>query len=789
MNNMKRMAYLGSLALLCAALLMAQIAFSRLLSIIHFYHLAFFSISMAMLGLTGGAILLYQLERRYGRLDLAVWLPRACRLFGFSMPIALLAVLFTTVSSPAQILPLVAGMLLPYLAAGVAVALALTRSPYPVGLTYGADLLGASAGCLIALVLLDMLLPVEAILAIAACGLLAAGCFSYALRHKPDRLAVLGLVILAGLSWLQTTSYGLPIRAQKNGEFYATEYAQSNSYSHITLSKEVERNFFYWGASADAKLDPTPQRMLLIDELAGTPMYNYAQLGAKADYLKYDVTNLAYSIRHNGKAAVIGVGGGRDILSARHFGFTDITGVELNSINVGLLTKQPYASYAGIGLDPAVKIHVDDGRSWFARTTEKFDLIQMSMVDTWAATGAGNFTLSENGLYTVQGWHRFIAALTDNGVLTVSRWYSPNRLDETARMISLGIATLSEFGVTAPRQHIYVAGVSNLATLILSRAPLSSADLDRLDSEAAARGYHVIASPRQPSPNETIEKILNTHDVAGILAITRDYPINLSPTYDDSPFFFNQLKMKVFLQSTPGQYAAGVISGNLVATITLLIIIMISAVMIMPLLILPALSSLSGISRRLGLFGSGYFLLIGLGFMFIEIGIIQRMSIFLGHPIYGLAIVLFSLILATGIGSMISDRLHPTPRLLVLWLSSLIGFIALIAFKGQVLTAHYESASLGVRAMVAILHIFPAAILMGFAFPLGLRLSMQVDQRPAPWFWGINGAAGVLASGIAVLISMSSSITMTLLTGAACYALLLGPALGLLRLQQSRSQG
>src|SRR5258707_6182638 len=146
------------------------------------------------------------------------------------------------------------------------------------------------------------------------------------------------------------------------------------------------------------------------------------------------------------------------MLSAYLFGFRDITGVELNPIVVDLLTDPAkLRTYAGIADLPGMHFVVDDGRSWFARTQEKFDLVEMSMVDTWAATGAGAFSLSENGLYTVEGWQHFLDALAPNGMLTVSRWYDPKNITESARLLSLAVAALRARNVTHPQEHIYLA--------------------------------------------------------------------------------------------------------------------------------------------------------------------------------------------------------------------------------------------------------------------------------------------------------------------------------------------
>ena len=189
--------------------------------------------------------------------------------------------------------------------------------------------------------------------------------------------------------------------------------------------------------------------------------------------------------------------------AAKVFGFQDVTGVELNPIFVRMLTNV-LADYNRLATLPGVRLFVDEARGSFARSDERFDLIQMSMIDTFAATGAGAFSLSENGLYTVEGWQAFFSHLSPTGVFTVSRWYGSSNLDETGRMTSLAVATLLAEGVENPREHLFLAadssqyeeGREGLATLIVSRAPFGADDLATLTATAARLGFTVVMSPQ-----------------------------------------------------------------------------------------------------------------------------------------------------------------------------------------------------------------------------------------------------------------------------------------------------
>jgi len=218
----------------------------------------------------------------------------------------------------------------------------------------------------------------------------------------------------------------------------------------------------------------------------------------------------------------------------------------------------------------------------------------------------------------------------------------------------------------------------------------------------------------------------------------------------------------------------GIRQGNLVATATLIILFVISLSLVVVSILIPLHHAIRDVGGRLALGGTLYFLLIGIGFMMVEIGLLQRMSVFLGHPVYSLSVLLFTLILATGIGSFVSDifPLDSRPRFLI-W-SLLVGayVAALPHWLSRVFLA-FDSASLITRAMLCVVTIGPAGLLLGFGFPTGMRLLSAIDRRPTPWFWGVNGAAGTLASTVAVASSIAFGIGTTLTIGAACYVLLI----------------
>jgi hypothetical protein len=692
----------------------------------------------------------------------------------------------------------------PYFFAGMAISLALTRSPWPVGLVYGIDLVGAAAGCLIALALMTWLDGVSALFAVGTIGAIAAVCFNAAWHQSSDRLLVQAsanrwflarhplmlAVLLAALTALNTAIQpkGIaPVLVKDQIENVYPVAQRWNSYSRVRVEPEFADIPVMWGPSEKMPAVEVWQQKMNIDGSAGTTMYRFNGDIATLGFLKYDVTNLAYVIRHQGRSAVIGVGGGRDLLSAHLFGFEDVTGVELNPIFIDWLNNR-FRDYNHLVDLPGTHLFVDEARSWFAGTAERFNLIEMSLIDTWAATGAGAFSHSENGLYTVQGWGHFLNALTPDGILTVSRWYNPQDIAETGRLLSLAATTLRARGVKDPEAQIFLAGTSRLATIIVGNAPFSVEELSRLHAATAELGFTELVSPDHTVETPVLGRILRARSLDDLELLTHEYHIDFTAPTDDRPFFFNQLLL-TDLQSIRGAQTSpdGVIRGNYAAMKTIGLIVVMSAILVLVTMILPSLPALRQAPPTLAILGTLYFALIGLGFMFIEIGIIQRVSLFLGHPIYGLAIGLFSIILSTGVGSMISERFQlDTPRKLAVWTWLLAIFVVVLTFWFPALVKAFEGSALTIRALAALTAIVPSGLLMGFGFPTGMRLVNAIDTRPTPWFWAINGAAGVLAAGLAVGVSIAFSINASLWLGAASYLLLSPVGLLLHRVGGSR---
>src|SRR5438552_761869 len=603
----RRVQFYVALGLVTAATLMLQIIETRIISVTSWYHLAFFVISIAMFGLTAGAVFVYLRKERFRPERLSYDLAVATLAFALTTDLAILVQLTLVTGASPSVTSLMAWaeftlcLAFPFFFSGVVVSLALTRSPYPIGKVYGADLIGAAVGCIGALVLLNMTSGPSAVLWVGAViGLAALGFASSAVGkfHESASLgaklfryrhSILSACLLFAIANTLTTHGVRPTIIKDHLEAPADlAYDRWNSFSRITVAQGDTAPPTMWGPSPRLPRSTIEHRALNIDGGAGTSIYRFDGNLASLEFLRYDVSNLAYAIPNLKTGAVIGVGGGRDVLSQRLFGVTDVTGIEVNPIIIDLL-KHRFSDYTAIATLDGVKFEVDEARSWFARTPRFFDVIQMSLIDTWAATGAGAFTLTENGLYTVEAWQRFLGRLTPGGLFTVSRWYAPGEVNETGRLVSLGVATLLANGAAEPRRHLLLAAAGNVATLIVTKSPLSPAALGALNDAADANEFTVLLSPNTSAPSVVLETIISAPDRRALHQATTGFYLDLTPPTDARPFFFNQLRFAVLFDADVFSHFThtGVFAGNLVATLTLAMLVLISVALVAATIIVP----------------------------------------------------------------------------------------------------------------------------------------------------------------------------------------------------------
>lgn len=774
--------YLGTFVL-ALSMLALEITLTRMLSVMTWYHLAFFAVSTAMLGMTSGATVVYVKPRPFESESLMTTLTKTCLAYGVSIPVSLVMLCLAPLRIPNSpmgyfaLLQATIACSLPFFFAGIVITAVLTKIDLPIGKLYASDLIGASAGCILVLGGLEIMSAPDLILLCAPLGGLAGLCFGW--RSPAGGLRRTAFLLIGALFLLAISNVFLPsgIRpvmvkgAVETADMFLIE--RWNSYSRVVVSYGRTVAPFYWGPSPIAPRDPIRQHWMTIDGEAGTTLTEFTS-DHDAAYLQYDVTNLVYFLRPSGGACIIGIGGGRDIQSALLFGHKEVTGIDINPIFVDLLEGQ-FRDFSGIGGRDGVRLIVDDARAFLAKTDGSFSVIQMSLIDTWAATGVGAFSLSENALYTTQAWSTMLDDLSGDGIFTVSRWFDPENLGETGRLLSLAVATLIHMGVENPSEHIVLATSGSVSSLLLSKSPLTPEDLMKLQRVTSRLQYLLPVSPGHPPDHRVMASIVNARSLEELNRIASMAILNTSPPTDDNPYFFNMLRLRHINQGLrPSQ---GVLRGNMIASLTLFGLILCLFGVAVITIIVPLVvktGSTTGRFDRLNRWSAAYFSLIGAGFMFVEIALIQRLSVFLGHPVYALGILLLTIIASAGVGSLLSEKLPLTRAPWMFAYPVLIVVLVLtLRYALPILSTEMVASSVVAKILASIVAIAPVGLAMGVCFPTGMRFVNQTRRGETPWYWALNGVFGVLCSALAVFVSIYFGITMSLYVGAACYALLL----------------
>ena len=548
--------YYLAIFVLAFATLSYQILITRFFSVMLHYHFAFAAISLAMLGLTRGAMEVYGKPARYAAERVGIEFARRASWFALSSVGAMIVFLCVPlVVSAENVLPALAlatiAFVAPFTEGGVCITLLLTRLPYRGGWLYAADLLGAAVGCLGVIFILLVIDPVSATLWI---GTFAAGVGWIVVRTSDDVRSVrLSGAVALTLAVAATVHSGLDLTGRSHlGVFWAkgaeqtgTLFERWNTYSRVRVRELAEKVPIGWGLvrTPDARVD---QHHLDIDADAGTVITRYDGDIGKLAYLKDDVINAAYLVQPAADVAVVGVGGGRDILSGLLFGASRIRAIEINPAIFEVLTEK-FANFSGhLDRQPGVSLVNAEARSYINHSSERYDLVQISLIDTWAATVAGGLTLTENRLYTVEAWDDFYRALNPGGLLSVSRWYrADNHRGELYRLIAIAASALQRRGVSAGelRHHVVAVNVGNIVTVITRPDAFSDAEWQGVRERLQAQSFKILLGP-----DVTLDAVTSTllSDKAD-QAFFDSLPENVTASTDDNPFFFYTSRFSDFV--------------------------------------------------------------------------------------------------------------------------------------------------------------------------------------------------------------------------------------------------
>ncbi|MHC1744013.1 MAG: SAM-dependent methyltransferase [Syntrophobacteraceae bacterium] len=787
------------------ALVGHEILLMRLLSITQWHHFASMIISLALLGLGASGTFNTLFQK---------WLiPRfhsvfCCNaiLFGLAVP---------TSFSAAQLVPLnpleilwdsrqwlyllqtYLILLLPFFFAGNCLTIALARFKGDIHRIYFFDLLGAGLGALGIVGLLFVLPPWRCLPILSAPGFAAAGFVRLDLRRRRSRLAGILLILFGGifpLIWPQDGSFprisaykGLSTALLAPGSQVIAQRASPLGWLAVVESPSIPFRYAP-GMSLQCTSEPPAQLGIFVDGDSMSPVIRFDGRPASVAFLDCLTSALPFHLLRNPRVLVLGAGGGMDVLMARIHGAQAVDAVELDA-NMISLVKDTFGEYAGhVYSDEKVRIHAAEARSFVSRTDEIFDLIQVSLLDSFTASATGGHALSESYLYTVEALGDAYRRLGPGGFLSITRWLKvPPR--DSLKLFATAVLALERSGVSSPGRQMALIRSWSTTTLLIKKGELSEEDLGQIRDFCAKRSFDIDFLPGV-DPGETnrfnvLDESYLSDGAQALLGERRGelmerYKFAIEPATDDRPYFFHFFKWRALpeILSSRGRGGLPLIEWAYpVMVMTLVQALVLSLLLILiPLFFLKRRGETAMGGSRIAV----YFSALGLAFLFMEMAFIQKLILFLGHPIYAASVVIAGFLVFAGLGSrcsaVLSRALSPfgSNGNVAAILAAVAGIVLLSALYMVFLPGLFARlASTGdtARIVFSMALIAPLAFPMGMPFPLGLAI--LGDSRPAyiPWAWGINGCTSVLATVLASLLAIHFGFNTVVMIAAALYTL------------------
>ena len=739
-----------------AAVLLIEIALTRLFSVLLFYHYSFLAVALALFGLAAGGV--SASRQRFDdpnevMLQVRTSLRRAS--------IALLAlILLLVLTSPANesIAVAVGGAMVsavPLFLLGKVLALSLALGRARIHRLYAIDLVTSAAAALLTIPLLavvqgPLVLAVPALLAIALDAMLAGP----GQRRLPS-VTAFALAIVLGYAAIQEEPL-LPLRDPWFGEYVLERW---NAHSRVRVSD--------WAPG---------RRYLVIDKTAASLIPHLPTVPGDRPSMQVSSTrDPSYLLgRSPERVAIIGVGGGPDILPALDAGATRIDGFELNGRIIELL-QDGLGGYVTLAHRPEVRLIHDEARHALQHRKEQYDVIRANLIDTWAATAAGGFVLAENGIYTVEAWRLFLTRLTPRGVLVTTRWYLPGAPAEAQRLVALAAEALEAEDLAADRNLVAIAlpteledplagGRVQTITTIAGRKAFTDQEVSVLRDFAEGHQGTLLVWPGQP-PDSTSgwAALLAPSSRSAYISAS---PWAIDPPTDERPFFFLQLRPSDVLRFWTGDF--GFVSAITVNGVRILLIAVVLALAVGVLLTVAAVRGRRG-GIPLPAHGRLYFALLGIGYMAVQIALLQRLSLILGHPVTTLALVIANMLLGTGLGSALAGvrQLRDFPGWVLALPPVVLG--SLIIGFGQVGELS-GIPSLSAAAVVCGGLAGLTGLALGVALPTGIRLFAKSDVAVTE-AWALNGAFSVLGTVAGALGGLLLGSRGLLAAALPCYVL------------------
>jgi hypothetical protein len=750
--------------------LLLELSLTRIFSVVFYYHFAFLAISIALFGLGAGGIFSYVVSGWPGTLYRKLG---ALAAVNSVVVVGALEFLLTRKGemNTVDIAMVYFTCALPFLLAGAIVSLAIADTIERVDRVYFFDLMGAAGGCAVLIPLLKWIGGPNTLIVSAVLFAVSAAVWFHVARFTRGRAVgvILGLVMVC-LITLNWKVHIIDLHYAKGHKLVDEQFVRWNDFSRIALLKQP-------GSSRES---------IVIDGDAATDIANFNFKHLSADDhrdLTYHGPGFPYILRPAAKTLVIGPGGGWDVSRALASGSTDVTAVEINPIIATTIMRKVFPGYSqNLYLRPDVHIVVEDGRSFVRRSAEKYQVLQATLVDTWASTAAGAFALSENNLYTTNAFRDYLSHLTDDGVMAFTRWgFKPPR--ESLRVVALARAALAQMGENDAARHVMVLredlqklnGWGAQDTIVVSRKAFTDADIAKVNGAIAIAKMDAVYVPGTTTES-AFRDLLLSKDPEHFYA---HYPFDVRPVSDNRPFFFYTVQPQDLWQflTTASRANADYKINRAVPLLFGLVAISIVATLVIlalpPVVLKQRLPAGEGAIRALL-----YFLCIGAGYILIQVALIQKFVLFLGSPTYALTVIIFSMLVASGIGSFFSRKVVQAS------LNRLVGVLIFIVITIMLLASIVTSVTEGgvglpfpLKVLISVLLIAPSGFAMGMPFPTGLTRLERIMPESVRWAWAINSAASVLGSAGAIVLAIYFGLENTLIIGGLFYLGALASAL------------
>lgn len=782
-----------SIALISAAAIGYEILLMRLISIIQWHHFAYMVISLALLGYGASGAFLTLAKDSLLRNFTRAYLTNAV-LFGiFSIVGYLLAeyVRFNALEivwdgrQLIRLLFMYLFLMIPFFCAANCIGLAFMKFKDRIGRIYLFDLMGAGLGAIGIIIILYHIFPASCLGVICAVALVAASVAS--LDKDFDRryafaAGFLACAIAAFLLWtyspykLEISQYkGLP-KALLIPETEVIEEL-SSPLGQIAVVKSLGIPFRHApGLSVMSKEEVPEQLGIFTDADSLTAITRFTGDRKELAYTDALTQALPYHLLTAPDVLILGSGGGADVLEAMHFGAKSVDAVELNP-QVAKLVTDTYADFAGnIFAEQGITQYVAEARRFVSTIADNYDLIQVALLDSFAASSAGLYALNESYLYTVEAFEEYLKRLKPGGFLAITRWFKiPPR--DSLKLFATAIDALVDAGVSNPGKRFVMIRSWKTTTLLLKNGDFTGDEIATIRKFCKRRAFDTAYFPSMEEKQANQFNILNEPFVfEGAQALLSDhradyekrYKYSIAPATDEKPYFFNFFKWRTLPEvlKLRGMGGAPLIEwGYPILVATLVQAIALSILLILVPLIRLGFDKGRPRSKARVLF---YFTCLGLAFLFVEIAFIQRFILFLSHPLYAIAVVIAAFLIFAGLGSGASK-----------WMCLRVGKEFNIAGPRAVLIAVFAIVIISLiyvrflpdlfgmfmwmddvyRITISVMLIAPLAFFMGMPFPIGLTLAGEMNASLIPWAWGINGCASVISPMIATLIAIHFGFT------------------------------